>query len=140
MSAWIWWMVLAFGLLILELVTGTFYLLVIAVALAAGGVANLAGAPFTVQLVVAAVIGFSGALWLRRSRFGRLRTEGDDLQNLDVGQVVRIESWNVGNTARAQYRGAQWDVLLAPGESATPGDFVIRAVQGSRLVVTRKTN
>jgi membrane protein implicated in regulation of membrane protease activity len=140
MSAWIWWMVLAFGLLILELVTGTFYLLVIAVALAAGGVANLAGAPFTVQLVVAAVIGFSGALWLRRSRFGRLRTEGDDLQNLDVGQVVRIDSWNVGNTARAQYRGAQWDVLLAPGESATPGDFVIRAVQGSRLVVTRKTN
>jgi membrane protein implicated in regulation of membrane protease activity len=140
MSAWIWWMVLAFGLLILELVTSTFYLLVIAVAAAAGGLANLAGAPFTVQLVVAAAIGFGGALWLRRSRFGRQKTAGDDLQNLDVGQIVRIESWSAGNTARAQYRGAEWDVLLAPGESAGTGDFVIRSVQGSRLVVARRPN
>jgi len=140
MSAWIWWMVLAFGLLILELLTGTFYLLVIAVALAAGGLANLAGAPFTLQLVVAALIGFGGSLLLRRSRLGRLTTEGDALQNLDVGQVVRIESWSSGNTARAQYRGAEWDVLLAPGETAAPGDFVIQSVQGSRLVVARKTN
>jgi len=138
MSSWIWWMVLALGLLILELVTGTFYLLVIAVALAAAGLADLAGASLTLQLVVAAAIGFSGALWLRRSRFGRLKTEGDRLQNLDIGQVIRVDSWTAGNTARAQYRGAEWDVMLAPGEAAAPGEFVIRSVQGSRLVVARK--
>ena len=138
MSSWIWWMVLAFGLLILELVTGTFYLLVIAVALAAAGLADLAGATLTLQLVVAAVIGFTGALWLRRSQFGRLKTEGDSLQNLDVGQVVRVDSWTPANTARAHYRGAEWDVLLAPGESAAPGEFVIKAVQGSRLVVAAR--
>jgi membrane protein implicated in regulation of membrane protease activity len=140
MSSWMWWMVLAFGLLILELLTGTFYLLVIAVALAAGGLADLAGAPFVLQLVVAAVVGFAGALWLRRSRFGRIRTEGDDLQNLDVGQVVRVDSWGSGNAARTQYRGAEWDVVLAPGEVPVPGEFEIRAVQGSRLVVARKSN
>jgi membrane protein implicated in regulation of membrane protease activity len=140
MSAWIWWMVLAFGLLILELLTGTFYLLVIAVAIAAGGLANLAGAPFTLQLVVAAVIGLAGSLWLRRSRLGRLTTEGDALQNLDVGQGVRIDSWSAGGTARAQYRGAEWDVVLAPGETPSPGEFVIRSVQGSRLVVARRSN
>ncbi len=138
MSSWIWWMVLAFGLLIAELLTGTFYLLVIAVALAAAGLADLAGASLTLQLVVAAAIGFSGALWLRRSRFGRLKTEGDRLQNLDVGQMIRVDSWTAGNTARAQYRGAEWDVMLAPGETAAPGEFVIRSVQGSRLVVARK--
>ena len=138
MSAWIWWMVLAFGLLILELLTGTFYLLVIAVAIAAGGLANLAGAPFTLQLVVAAVIGLGGSLWLRRSRLGRLTGEADALQNLDIGQPVRIDSWGAGNTARAYYRGAEWDVLLAPGETPAPGDFVIRSVQGSRLVVARR--
>jgi membrane protein implicated in regulation of membrane protease activity len=141
MSAWIWWMVLAFGLLILELLTGTFYLLVIAVAIAAGGLANLAGAPFTLQLVVAAVIGLAGSLWLRRSRLGRTSGEADALlQNFDIGQMVRIDSWGAGNTARAHYRGAEWDVLLAPGETPTPGDFVIRSVQGSRLVVARKNN
>lgn len=138
MSGWIWWMVLAFGLLILELLTGTFYLLVIAVAMASGGLAHLAGAPFTVQLVVAALIGLGGALWLRRSRLGRLGSEGDDLQSLDVGQMIRVDGWSAGNTARAQYRGAEWDVLLAPGESPAPGDFVIRAVQGSRLVVAAR--
>ena len=140
MSAWIWWMVLAFGLLILELLTGTFYLLVIAVAIAAGGLANLAGAPVTLQLVGAAVIGLAGSLGLRRSRLGRPTGEADALlQNLDIGQMVRIDSWGAGNTARAHYRGAEWDVLLAPGETPTPGDFVIRSVQGSRLVVARKT-
>jgi membrane protein implicated in regulation of membrane protease activity len=140
LSGWIWWLVLAFGLLILELLTGTFYLMVIAVALAAGGVASLAGATLALQLVVAAAVGFAGALWLRRSRFGRLKTEGDELQSLDVGQLVRVDGWSAGNTARAQYRGAEWDVVLAPGETAAPGEFVIRAVQGSRLVVARRTN
>jgi membrane protein implicated in regulation of membrane protease activity len=141
MDGWMWWMVLTFGLLILELVTGTFYLLVIAVAIAAGGLSYFAGASFTVQLVVAAVIGLGGALALRRSRFGRLKTEGDALQNLDVGQVVRIDGWSGGNTARAMYRGAEWDVQLAPGERPAPGEFVIQAVHGSRLVVAaRKTN
>lgn len=140
MSAWIWWMVLALGLLILELLTGTFYLLVIAVALAAAGLANLGGAPFTLQLVVAAVIGFGGSLWLRRSRLGRLTGEADALQNLDIGQVVRIDGWSAGNTARAQYRGAEWDVVLAPGEAPSPGEFVIRSVNGSRLVVSRKAD
>jgi len=140
MSAWIWWMVLAFGLLILELLTGTFYLLVIAVAIAAGGLTNLAGAPFELQLVVAAAIGLAGSLWLRRSRFGRQGDDPGTLQSFDVGQVVRIDSWGAGGTARALYRGAEWDVLLAPGETPAPGDFVIRSVQGSRLVVARKAD
>ncbi len=138
MSAWIWWMVLALGLLILELLTGTFYLMVIAVALAAGGLANLAGASFELQLVVASAIGLAGSLWLRRSRFGRLTGEADALQNLDVGQVVRVERWSTGNTARATYRGAEWDVVLAAGETPASGEFVIRSVQGSRLVVARR--
>jgi membrane protein implicated in regulation of membrane protease activity len=135
-----WWMVLALGLLILELLSGTFYLLVIAAAMAGGGLASLAGAPFTVQLAVAAVIGIGGSLWLRRSRPGRNGREAEAEQNFDIGQVVRIDAWSAGSTARAQYRGAEWDVLLAPGETPVPGDFVIRSVQGSRLVVARRDN
>jgi len=140
MSSWMWWMVLAFGLLILELLSGTFYLLVIAVALAAGGLADLAGAPMELQLVVAAVIGFGGAIGLRRTRFGRLKNDADAQQNFDVGQMVRVDRWSSANTARTLYRGAEWDVMLAPGEQPAAGDFVIQSVQGSRLVVAaRKT-
>lgn len=139
MSAWVWWFVLGFVLLIAELTTGTFYLLVIALAFAAAGVASLFGIPFVVQLVVAAGIGLAGSLWLRNSRFGRIASRGSEpLQNLDVGQVVRVEQWSAGRTARASYRGAQWDVELAPGEEAVAGDFVIRDVLGSRLIVARR--
>jgi membrane protein implicated in regulation of membrane protease activity len=140
MSAWVWWFVLGFALLIAELTTGTFYLLVIAVAFAAAGLTSMFGMPFVVQLVVAAGIGLAGSLWLRNSRFGRMgaRNSAEPLQSLDVGQVIRIEQWTPSRTARAAYRGAQWDVELAPGEDAAPGDFVIRDVLGNRLIVMRR--
>ncbi len=139
MSAWVWWFVLAFVLLIAELATGTFYLLVIALAFAAAGLTSLAVMPFEIQLVVAAGIGLAGSLWLRNSRFGRHSARSrEPLQNLDVGQVVRVEKWSASRTARTNYRGAQWDVELAPGEDAVAGDFVIRDVLGSRLIVARR--
>jgi membrane protein implicated in regulation of membrane protease activity len=140
MAGYVWWFVLAFGLLIAELVTGTFYLLVIALALASAGVAHLLGAALAVQLVVAAAVGFGGSLWLRRSRFGRLarKEAADSVQHMDVGQVVRVDQWSPSRTARASYRGALWDVELAAGEEPVAGEFVIREIQGNRLIVARR--
>jgi membrane protein implicated in regulation of membrane protease activity len=134
MSAWVGWFVLGFVLLIAELMSGTFYLLVIALACGAAGLTSLLGMPLVIQLIVAAGIGLAGSLWLRNSRFGRVgsRRRPEPLQNLDVGQIVRVENWTPGRTARAAYRGADWDVELAPGE------FVIRDVVGSRLIVARR--
>ena len=95
MQAYVWWFVLGFGLVVAELMTGTFYLLVIALALACAGVAAFFGAPLAVQLVVAAAIGLGGSMWLRESRFGKLHGRGvDPVQNMDIGQVVHIERWS----------------------------------------------
>ena len=139
MQAYVWWFVLGFGLVVAELMTGTFYLLVIAIALACAGVAAFFDAPLAVQLVIAAVIGLGGSLWLRKSRFGRLRGRHvDPVQNMDIGQVVRIEHWSPNRTARAAYRGAQWDVELAPGEAMQAGEFVIRDIQANRLIVAAR--
>lgn len=138
MSGWVWWFVLAGGALIAELLTGTFYLLVIAVALAAGGAASLLGAPFALQLLATAAIGFGGALALRRMRFARRNDPAQPLQNMDVGQTVNVAHWSDARTARARYRGALWDVELAPGEEAQPGEFVIQAIRANRLVVARR--
>src|SRR5260364_345882 len=52
MQAVIWW-VFAAALVIAELLSGTFYLLMLALAAVAGGVAALAGAALTVQLFTA---------------------------------------------------------------------------------------
>lgn len=139
MGDWVWWFVVAFVLLVAELLTGTFYLLVISIALAAAGAASLAGASLVVQLIVAVVIGFAGALLLRRMRFGRRHNDpADPLQNMDVGQSIVVDGWTGSRTARANYRGAQWDVQLAAGEDAAPGEFVIQSIQANRLVVTRR--
>lgn len=140
MQGYVWWFVLGFALLIAELMTGTFYLMVIAIAFACAGLADLLGAPFVVQLVVAAIIGFGGALWLRSSRFGKAPAPGSNpLQQMDVGQRVRIETWAENRTARTSYRGAQWDVELAPGEPPGSGEFEIREVRANRLIVARVT-
>jgi membrane protein implicated in regulation of membrane protease activity len=134
------WFVIGFGLLVAELLTGTFYLLVIAVAMGVAGLASLAGAPFALQVVIAAVIGLGGSMWLRRSRWGRrLHERGDDrVQHMDIGQSVRVEQWTAARTARAPYRGSVWDVELAPGEQPVAGDFVIREIHANRLIVAAK--
>jgi membrane protein implicated in regulation of membrane protease activity len=140
MDTFIGWLVVAFGLLVAELLTGTFYLLVISIALAVAGLAALAGAPFALQLVVAAAIGIGGSIWLRATRFGkRLHERGDDrIQNMDIGQSLRVDNWTPARTARANYRGAVWDVELAPGEQPASGEFVIREIHANRLIVAPK--
>ncbi len=61
MDSHIIWFVVAFGLLVAELLTGTFYLLVIALALGVAGVAAWLGAPVALQFVLAAAIGLGCA-------------------------------------------------------------------------------
>ena len=140
MAGYVWWFVVGFGLLVAELLSGTFYLLVIAVAMGAAGLAALLGAPFALQLVIAAVIGLGGSLWLRNTQWGkRLHERGDDrVQNMDIGQSLRVDQWTPARTARAPYRGSVWDVELAPGEQPVAGDFVIREIHANRLIVAAK--
>jgi len=134
------WFVVAFGLLVAELLTGTFYLLVIAIALAVAGLAAWLGAPVALQFVVAAIIGLGGSMWLRTTRFGRrLHERADDrVQNMDIGQSLRVDAWTPARTARANYRGAVWDVELAPGEQPASGEFIIREIHANRLIVAPK--
>jgi membrane protein implicated in regulation of membrane protease activity len=140
MDSFIGWFVVAFGLLVAELLTGTFYLLVISIALAVAGVAALAGAPLSLQFVVAAAIGIGGSIWLRSTRFGkRLHERGNDaVQNMDIGQSLRVDNWTAARTARASYRGAVWDVELAPGEQIDSGEYIIREIHANRLIVAAK--
>lgn len=137
MQAYVAWFIAGSVLLLAELMTGTFYLLVIAVAFACAGLVHLLGASLVVQLLIAALIGFGGSIALRKSRFGKSSVAVDPLQQMDVGQHLQISEWNENRSARAQYRGTQWDVELAAGEPAAPGEFEIREVRANRLIVAR---
>ena len=137
MNTWMVWLVLAGVLVAFELFTGTFYVLMIAVGMAFGAVAAMLGMSSPMQILVAAVVGVIATGLLHRSRFGRpVRQDAarDRNVNLDIGESVQVEQWN-GAKARAMYRGAQWDIDLAPGATAGAGAFKIVEVQGSRLVV-----
>jgi membrane protein implicated in regulation of membrane protease activity len=140
MADWMGWLATAGVLVILELFTGTFYLLMIAVGLAAGAIAALAGAGLPLQAIVAGVVGVLATGLLHRSRFGRGGKAGaadaarDRNVNLDIGERVTVPAWDNGR-ARVMYRGALWDVELGQGATARAGDFRIVEVQGSRLVV-----
>lgn len=140
MSSYVGWFVLSFGLLAAELLSGTFYLLVLAVALAAAGLTALLGLPVAVQLSVAAAIGLIGSFWLRRSKANNAtsNSESAPVQHLDVGQSVQVQQWAANRTARANYRGALWDIELAAGDELVAGEFVIQSIQGNRLIVTSR--
>ncbi len=138
MVDWMSWFLTAGLVVILELLSGTFYLLMVAIGIASGGVAALAGATPPLQSAIAAIVGVLATLLLRRSRYGKVsRTDAarDPNVNLDIGQTVAVEFWHEG-TARVMYRGAMWDVELAPGNAAVAGTFTICEIRGSRLIVT----
>ena len=138
MADWINWLVAAGVLVVLELFTGTFYLLMIAIGLGFGALAALGGMSGAAQTIIAAVVGVLATGLLHRSRFGRPargNAARDPNVNLDIGQHLRVDEWHAGK-ARVMYRGALWDVELGPGAHPEAGDFKIVEVQGSRLIVT----
>lgn len=137
MAEWVGWFVAAGAVLILELFTGTFYLLMIAIGIGAGGLVALAGGNGSWQAATAAIVGVAATLLLRRSRFGRAGRRDaaqDPNVNLDIGQSVAVAHW-VDGAARVMYRGALWDVELIAGSDTQAGHYTIRAVRGSRLIV-----
>lgn len=133
----LFWWIGAGVLVVLELISGTFYLLMIALGCIAAAIAHLAGAAADLQFAVAAVVALAAVLLLRRSRFGR-RTRKEASKNpdvnLDIGQTLSVPAWHE-RRARVNYRGAAWDVELAAGEPEDAQLYEIAEMRGSCLVV-----
>ena len=135
----VWW--IATGVLVAaELATGTFYLLMLAVGAAAGALAAHLGLSVTGQMLAAAVVG--GAVvagWhIRRSRMPAAAPAGSNPDdNLDIGQSVQVDTWTADGLAQVQYRGAAWQARFIGSTPAQRGRHVIRAVEGSCLLLDR---
>lgn len=141
MSGHLFWWIGGGVLVVAELLTGTFYLLMIALGFLAGVLAYALGAPLNLQLGVAALVALIAVFVLRRSRFARRRRNGDASRdpgvNLDIGESLAVAGWRDGR-ARAMYRGAEWDVELAPGEPEDARLYEIKAMRGSCLIVAAR--
>jgi membrane protein implicated in regulation of membrane protease activity len=137
-----WWWIAAIVVVAFELATGTVYLLMVALGLAAGGLAAWVGHGFAVQLLVAAVLATAGCLVVRRMR-ARLPKQAESQRNanvqIDLGNTVTVEAWQADGTAQVQYRGAQWSAKLDAGQgAASAGAHSIVAMQGNTLVLKRR--
>lgn len=134
----LWW--LATGAAVaLELLTGTFYLLMLAIGLAAAAVSAHLGFGLATQIVVAAVVGSATVLgWhLYRRQHPHQEAQANADVNLDIGETVQVDSWKADGTADVHYRGARWTAIHRPGATAAAGAHKVVELVGNRLLVEK---
>ena len=136
------WAILGLALVLVELLTGTFYLLMLAIAAFGAGFAAWLGQPFGVQAVVAAVISGAGCYGVH---VYRSKNATQQMAPVDAGQPARFENWLDQSTglARVRYRGAAWDALVEmnpePAGAFEEGALLyVISVNGNTLKVTNR--
>src|SRR5260221_1084337 len=99
------WAILGLALVITELVTGTFYLLMLALASFGAGAMAWFGHAFPVQSVVAAVVAAAGSYGVH---LYSAKTGAAKMAPLDVGMPANFERWIAAGASRARMgvRGA----------------------------------
>ena len=137
MEPWLAWGVLGLALVIAELLTGTFYLLMLGVA--AFGAAAVAGVgqPFSVQSIVAVIVAAAGCYGVH---VWRAKNRGQQMPPIDAGMPASFEGWiDAGaRLARVRYRGASWDARVEGAETLEPGTTVyVLATDGNTLKVAK---
>lgn len=133
----IWWLA-AGAVVVAELLTGTFYLLMVAAGLVAAALAAHAGIALPLQIVVAAAVGGGAVVgwhYAKRRRPGDPSARADRSVNLDVGENVLIDSWNPDGTTLVKYRGATWTAIHRPGVTPSTGMHRVAELVGNRLLV-----
>ena len=131
------WLIAGFTLVIAELASGTFYLLVLGVAAFAGAGVAYAGGALVWQSLAAAGIAVAGVVWVHQYR---KHTVSSPMQGLDVGQPAAFESWvdKSSGHARVKYRDALWDAQVAGGAAGESGEILyITSVNGNTLKVSK---
>ncbi len=130
------WFVLAGVLVAFELVTGTFYLLMLGLGAAAGAFAAMAGYDLTGQLIAASLVGVLGVIVLRQLRRAKTIIE-EQVGQLDLGAQVHVDAWDANGTSQVKHRGAVWTAQLAPGQAPLEGSYRIESMKGNTLVLVK---
>jgi membrane protein implicated in regulation of membrane protease activity len=119
-----------------EILTGTFYLLAVAVSILVGGLADLLGASLSTSLFITAGVAISIFIVLNRNKKKQCT---DSALPLDIGQEVHIISWQDDTHARIRYRGTQWDAELIEGTTpVVNAPYEIAGQKGNILLIRIK--
>lgn len=141
---WIAWLVLILVFVIIEMLTLDFVFIMIAIGSLGGLVSGLFGAPWWLQLVIAAVLSVILLFFIRPPLLHALKRGGDPAKsNVDAligmsGIVVSTVSRTAGLVKLAV--GETWTARLSPGAGGpvevVPGEHVIvLGIEGATAVV-----
>ena len=137
MEAWLAWGVLGLVLVIAELLTGTFYLLVLGIAAFGAAATAGLGQNFAAQSIVAFVVAAAGCWGVH---VWRAKNRGQQMPSIDAGMPASFEAWiDAGaRLARVRYRGATWDARVEGPDGLEPGATVyVLATDGNTLKVAK---
>lgn len=138
MEHYLVWLVAGFGLVIVELLSGTFYLLMLGVAAFGGAAVAYAGQGFAVQAVVAVLLAVAGCYGVH---VYRAKNSKEQMASVDAGQPANFEHWvdEGGGLARVRYRGASWDARVDGTGALQQGALLyVLKLEGHRLEVSRQ--
>jgi len=137
MEPWLVWGVLGMVLVIAELLSGTFYLLMLGVAAFGAAAAAGMGLVFSVQSIVFSVVAVLGCYGVHAYR---AKNKAEQMPSIDAGMPANFESWvdSSARLARVRYRGASWEARVEGAEAVEPGATVyVLATDGNTLKVAK---
>lgn len=132
------WAILGLTLVIVELVSGTFYLLMLGVAAFGAAAAAWLGMDFPVQAIVAGVVAVAGCYGVH---VYRARNATQQMAPVDAGQPASFEDWldRPARRARVRYRGASWDAEVeGDGVPEAGTTLYVIATHGNTLKVSTR--
>lgn len=139
MEDWIWWLIAAVVLIVAELFTGTFVLLMLGTGTLVAALAGAVGAPGWAMVLIFAVVS-AVSLWLLRPwinrRFGRSKEMGlAVIEGADVLVVEKID----GDHGMVKIEGELWRARpYDVGKIYEPGERVrVVKVDGATALVWR---
>jgi membrane protein implicated in regulation of membrane protease activity len=131
------WAIIGLVLVIVELLTGTFYLLMLGVAAFGAAFAAWLGLDFAAQSIVAAVVSAVGCYGVH---VYKAKNSAQQMPPIDAGMPASFEIWlDAGaRLARVRYRGASWDARVEGMDGVEPGATVyVLAADGNTLRVAK---
>jgi len=128
-----WWLIMG-AFLISELLTGSFYLLMLAIAAALAAISAHLGVSISAQCLIATSVSLLAFVlcYLIKRQFKK--NNPSPSFNLDVGAQIMVKQWQADGTAQVKYRGAKW-TAICNSASAEAGLYKIVALNGNRLVL-----
>jgi membrane protein implicated in regulation of membrane protease activity len=132
------WAIVGLVLVLTELLTGTFYLLVLGIAAFGAALAAWLGFDFGPQAVAFSVVAGGGCYAVHAYRE---KNRAQQMPSIDAGQPANFENWvdQSAGLARVRYRGASWEARLEGEPGLQPGAVVyVLATEGNTLKVSAR--